>query len=87
MPGPLEAKPDPLPEHLQDLLDAFWLLAESRPVGFGSASGITAVDALAVAAAWRYEPTRFLAVIRELDRVFLAHLRDAADKASRKGRK
>jgi hypothetical protein len=87
LPGPLESRPPPLPEHLQEILAAFWLLTESRPVGWGSASGITAVDVLAVAAAWGFEPTRFLAVIRELDRVFLAHLQEAAKKASKNGGK
>lgn len=85
LPAPLASKPPTLRDDLQELLECFWLLAESRPVGMGSASGITTADIMAAAAAWDFEPTRFLAVIRELDRVFLAHLHEAAKRASTKG--
>lgn len=86
LPKPLEDKPEPLREDLQEVLECFWLLAESRPVGFGSASGITTVDVLAMASAFRFRADWFLAVIRQLDRVFLAHLHEAAAKASRKAK-
>lgn len=84
LPAPLAAKPEPLPDELQEVLGCFWLMAESRPVGMNSFSGITTADILAVAAAWEYEATRFLAVIRELDRLFLAHLRELAARESRR---
>lgn len=87
LPKPLEDKPEPLREDLQDVLDAYDLISESRPVGFGSASQVTAADVLAVASAWGFEPTRFLAVIRELDRLFLLHLHEAAKRASKEGGK
>lgn len=84
LPTPLETRPEPLRDDLQDILDAFHLLSESRPVGFGSASQVTATDVLAVASVWGFEPTRFLAVIRQLDRLFLEHLHEAAKKANAK---
>jgi len=82
-PAPLAEKPV-LDEFQADLLQLFWLLSESRPVGFGSASGITTVDILMAANCYGYEPTAFLRVIRALDRVFLQHLAEAAKRASEK---
>lgn len=84
MPEPLTRKPEALEEHLEEVAECFWLLSQSRPVGFGSASGITTADVLAMATVWGFEPTRFLRVIRALDQVFLKHLHEAAEREKRR---
>lgn len=70
----------------EELHRAYWLLAPSRPVGMGVMSGITSADIIAFAHADGWEPLWFLSVIRELDALFLEHVKAEADKQSRRNK-
>lgn len=83
LPEPLAIKPPPLRDDLQEVVECFWGLSASRPLGFSGASGITTADILAMATAWDFEPTAFFRVIRQMDNVFLEHLHDKAKKSAK----
>ena len=75
-PEPLLTRPDALPEQLRDLYELYALLASSRPIGYGGASGISTADIIAAARAYGYEPHYLLRIVRALDAVYLRHLHE-----------
>lgn len=82
IPQPLLDRPE-LPGHLRPTLEAFLLLNDSRPQGFGTIGGITTTDILAMAAEVEPNDTlRFLRVIRAMDGLVLADFAKRAEAAS-----
>lgn len=79
-PPALMAEPEILP-HLHRLLELFFLLAPSRPIGMGGAGAIPTADILAAAPHSGLPAMEFLSLCRTLDSVYLERLNRSTNKA------
>lgn len=70
-------EPELLP-HLPPILDLFFLLAPSRPIGMGCVGAIPTADIIALAPESGLTPREFLHLCRALDAIYIARLNQKA---------